>query len=113
MWLNMSQIETGSQVQAPVFAALGCATRLELVSRLSDGKEYSITALSDGHDLTRQAITKHLRVLQQAGIVNSQRVGRESRFTIQPGTITQAKDYLAQVSNQWDKAIMRLRAAVE
>ena len=96
-----------------MFAALGCVTRLELISRLSDGKEYSITALTDGLDLTRQAITKHLQVLQHAGIVNSQRVGRESRFTIRPGPITQAKDYLTRVSDQWDKAIARLRATVE
>ena len=109
----MSRVETRSQTPAPVFAALGCATRLELVSRLSDGKEHSITALTDGLDLTRQAITKHLQVLQHAGLVNSQRVGRESRFTIRPGPITQAKDYLSRVSDQWDKAIARLRATVE
>jgi len=96
-----------------VFAALGCVTRLELLSRLSDGRDYSITELTHGLDLTRQAITKHLQVLQHAGIVNSQRVGRESRFTIRPGPITQAKDYLTRVSGQWDKSIARLRATVE
>jgi DNA-binding transcriptional ArsR family regulator len=96
-----------------VFAALGSVTRLELVSRLGDGKEYSITALADGLDLTRQAITKHLRVLQQAGIVDSRRVGRESRFTIRPGPLTHAKDYLTRVSDQWDEALVRLRATVE
>ena len=102
-----------AKAPAPVFAALGCVTRLELVSRLSDGKEYSITALTAGLDLTRQAVTKHLQVLQHAGIVSSARVGRESRFTIQPAPITQAKDYLTRVSDQWDQAIARLRAAVE
>lgn len=96
-----------------MFAALGCVTRLELLSRLGDGREYSITELSDGLDLTRQAITKHLQVLQNTGIVNSRRVGRESRFTIRPGPITQAKDYLTQVSDQWDKSIARLRETVE
>lgn len=109
----MSQLEAQSNASAPVFAALGCITRLELVSRLSDGKEYSISNLTEGLDLTRQAITKHLQVLQHAGIVNSQRVGRESRFTIRPGPITHAKDYLTQVSDQWDTAIDRLRATVE
>ncbi len=98
---------------APVFAALGSVTRLELLSRLSDGGEYSIAELTDGLALTRQAITKHLQVLQRAGIVNSRRVGRESRFTIQSGPITQAKDYLTRVSDQWDKSIARLRATVE
>ena len=109
----MSRVEARSQAPAPVFAALGCVTRLELVSRLSDGQEYSITALTDGLDVTRQAITKHLQVLQHAGIVDSRRVGRESRFTIRPGSITRAKDYLTRVSDQWDEAIARLRAAVE
>ena len=109
----MSRVRTRSKAPAQVFAALGSVTRLALVSRLSDGKEHSITELSDGLDLTRQAITKHLQVLQHAGIVNSQRVGRESRFTIRPGAIKRAKNYLTRVSDQWDKAIARLRAAVE
>ena len=109
----MLQARTRGNQQAPVFAALGCVTRLELLSRLGDGRDYSITELTDGLDLTRQAVTKHLRVLQQAGIVSRRRVGRESRFTIQPDPITQAKDYLTRVSDQWDKSIARLRAAVE
>ncbi len=109
----MSQVEVQPQVSAPVFAALGSVTRLELVSRLSDGQEKSITALTDDLDLTRQAITKHLQVLQHAGIVNRRRVGRESRFTICPDSISQARDYLTRVSNQWDQAIARLRAQVE
>lgn len=98
---------------APVFAALGCATRLELVSRLGDGEEYSITELTEGLDLTRQAVTKHLRVLQQAGLVKSQRVGRESRFAIEAEQLTEARDYLTRISNQWDQAIARLRKTVE
>ena len=110
---NMSGARARSKEQAPVFAALGCVTRLELISRLSDGSDYSITELTDGLDLTRQAITKHLQVLHHAGIVNRRRVGRESRFTIRPGPITQAKDYLTRVSDQWDKSIGRLRATVE
>ena len=109
----MSRLKVRSKAPAPVFAALGSDTRLALVSRLSDGKEYSITALTDDLDLTRQAVTKHLQVLRDAGIVNRQRIGRESRFTIRPGSITQAKDYLTRVSDQWDKAIARLKSTVE
>ncbi len=96
-----------------MFAALGCVTRLELLSRLSDSREYSITELTDGLDLTRQAITKHLQVLQHAGIVNSRSAGRESRFTIRPGPIVQAKDYLIRVSDEWNGSIARLQAKVE
>ena len=109
----MSPASSQESAPAPVFAALGCATRLELVSRLGDGEDYSITELTDGLDLTRQAVTKHLQVLQQAGLVQSQRVGRESRFTIQAEKLTEASDYLTRVSNQWDQAIARLRKAVE
>jgi DNA-binding transcriptional ArsR family regulator len=108
----MLQVSTRTNAPAPVFAALGCVTRLELVSRLGDGKEHSITALTDGLDLT-QVVTKHLLVLQQAGMVDSRRVGRESRFTIRPDPITEARDYLTGVSDQWDEAIARLRSAVE
>ena len=115
MWRRMSRTETSRApaFAAPVFQALGCVTRLELVTRLSDGQEHSISALTDGLDLSRQAVTKHLQVLQSAGIVRSQRVGRESRFKIHPTPMRQAKDYLARVSDQWDAAIERLRAAVE
>lgn len=109
----MLRVRARSKAPAPVFAALGCATRLELLSRLSNGRDYSITELTDGLDLTRQAITKHLQVLQLAGIVNSRRVGRESRFAIRPGPIVQAKDYLTRVSDQWDKSIARLREKIE
>ena len=98
---------------APVFAALGDVTRLELVSRLSDGEGHSIAQLSDGLDLTRQGVTKHLRVLERAGVVSCSRVGRERRFVIEGGAIEAARDYLDRASVQWDDAIDRLRMAVE
>lgn len=98
---------------APVFAALGDATRLRLLSRLSDGRPRSITALSDGFDLTRQGVTKHLRVLQDAGVVRSERVGRESRYVIELEPIREARNYLARVSEQWDGALGRLKSFVE
>lgn len=109
----MSRARTRRRSPAPVFAALGDATRLELVSRLSDGERHSITELTDGLALTRQAVTKHLQVLREAGLVNRKRIGRESRFAIRPDAIAGARDYLARVSAQWDEAIARLRAAVE
>ena len=109
----MSQLEARNREPAPVFAALGSTTRLELLARLCDGKDHSITELTDGLDLTRQAVTKHLRVLQQAGIIDRQRIGRESRFAIQPERVTEAKKYLDQISDQWNQSIARLREAVE
>lgn len=98
---------------AAVFAALGDVTRLKLVSRLGDGRRQSIAQLTDGLGLTRQGVTKHLRVLQDAGMVTCMRVGRESRFAIRPAPITRARDYLTRASAQWDEAIERLRASVE
>ncbi len=98
---------------APVFAALGDTTRLELLSRLGDGHSHSITELTEGFDLTRQAVTKHLRVLDKAGVVKCTRVGRESRFSIRPGSVSAARDYLARVSAQWDETIGRLREVLD
>ena len=96
-----------------MFAALGDATRLELVSRLCDGEAHSIAQLTDGLSLTRQGVTKHLRVLERAGLVNSRRIGRESRFIIVPESINQVRSYLEMVSRQWDDALSRLRTFVE
>jgi DNA-binding transcriptional ArsR family regulator len=98
---------------ARVFAALGDATRLKLVGRLVDGQPRSIAQLADGLDLTRQGVTKHLRVLQRAGIVRAKSVGRESRFTFVPDPVARARSYLDGVSTQWDEALSRLTAFVE
>ena len=98
---------------APVFAALGDETRLELVSRLSTSGPQSITRLTDGFDVSRQAVTKHLRALEDAGLVRSVRDGRERIWQIRPKRITEARAYLEQISQRWDQAIERLRALVE
>jgi DNA-binding transcriptional ArsR family regulator len=101
------------RVHASVFAALGDATRLSVVARLADGRPQSIARLTADTDLTRQAVTKHLRVLEEAGMVRSVRVGRESRFALAPKPIDAARDYLDRVSRQWDDALGRLKAFVE
>lgn len=98
---------------ARVFAALGDGTRLELVTRLSHLGDRSIAQLTTGLAVTRQAVTRHLRVLEDAGVVTRRRVGRESRFAIHTRTLDSAGDYLVQASAQWDEAISRLKAAVE
>jgi DNA-binding transcriptional ArsR family regulator len=98
---------------APIFAALGDRTRLSLLSRLSDGEPRSIAALSADTDLTRQAVTKHLHVLQDVGLVSSIRVGRESRFAYRPEPLMAARSYLDEVSMRWDEALARLKSFVE
>jgi DNA-binding transcriptional ArsR family regulator len=106
-------IATKQKDCAPVFAALGDQTRLWLVVRLSAGEPHSIARLTDGSRLTRQAITKHLRVLQSAGIVHRTRAGRESRFDFNPAALEEIKKYIDFVSEQWDQALARLKAYVE
>lgn len=109
----MSTPSVEAERPAAVFAALGDRTRLALVERLSDGRARSIASLSSDTRLTRQAVTKHLRVLESAGLVGSVRMGRESRFRYRPDAVVDAKVYLEGVSAQWDEALARLKALVE
>ncbi len=109
----MSRRELSAARAAPVFAALGDATRLSLLSRLCDGRAYSITELASGARMTRQGVTKHLTTLKRAKIVTSRRSGRESLYQLRPESLELARDYLARASQQWDEAIDRLRSFVE
>jgi DNA-binding transcriptional ArsR family regulator len=99
--------------QAHVFAALGDETRLSLLAKLCNGQSHSISQLTGGSKLTRQAITKHLRVLEKVGIVHGVRTGRESRFEFDSQPIEEIKEYLDFVSEQWDEALARLKSFVE
>lgn len=105
--------------RAQLFAALGDETRLALVGRLATGEPHSIAQLTSGATrargagLTRQAITKHLRVLQRVGMVHSVRSGRESLFHFDPGPLRAMDEYLGSVSRQWDQALARLKVFVE
>ncbi len=103
----MSPAET-----AQLFAAMGDATRLALIGRLGEGAS-SIVRLSDGTAMTRQAVTKHLHVLEKAGLVQQQRQGRESLWSLQRQRLDEARSYLDQVSRQWDARLDRLKSFVE
>jgi DNA-binding transcriptional ArsR family regulator len=98
---------------AVVFAALGDATRLAVLTKLCNGKPQSISRLTTGTNLSRQAVTKHLRVLANAGVVRNIRVGRESLFELEPQRLAELRNYLDQVSQQWDDALARLKSHVE
>ena len=98
---------------ASVFAALGDETRLSMLARLCNGVPQSISRLTAGTDLSRQAVTKHLRVLAKAGVVRSIRVGRESLFELELQPIEEVRDYLDQISKEWDDALARLKSHVE
>jgi DNA-binding transcriptional ArsR family regulator len=110
---NHRRALAGSRGRAPAFAALGDATRLALVARLSNGEAHSIAELTAGSRLTRQAITKHLRVLERVGMVRSERAGRESRFAFDPRPVEEMRSYLEMLSAEWDAALGRLREFVE
>jgi len=111
------RLSSGAQARsigsAPLFAALGDETRLQLVSRLCGGGPMSITRLTAGSNVTRQAITKHLRVLERAGLVRSRRSGRESIWQLEQRRLKEARHHLEQISEQWDEVLGRLRALVE
>ena len=92
---------------------MGDETRLSLIGKLSNGPPQSISRLAQGSTLTRQAITKHLRVLEGARVVRSVRVGRESLFEFRPEPLKEAQSYLERVSGQWDDALARLKSFVE
>lgn len=98
---------------APVFAALGDPTRLQIIQRLCHEGPMPIVRLTDGAKVTRQAVTKHLEALAEAGLVRSAREGRERIWTVEPKRLVAASRYLDQISKQWDDAIERLRAFVE
>ncbi|OFW03528.1 MAG: transcriptional regulator [Acidobacteria bacterium RIFCSPLOWO2_02_FULL_67_36] len=98
---------------APVFAALGDGTRLRLVSRLSRDGPTSITRLSAGFPITRQAVTKHLRVMEDAGLVRSVQHGRESVWQLEQKRLAEARRHLETISAQWDETLDRLKSFVE
>jgi DNA-binding transcriptional ArsR family regulator len=98
---------------APVFAALGDPTRLRIIMRLCTDGPQSIVQLTEGSQVTRQAVTKHLVALEDAGLVRGEREGRERIWEIQGKRLAEARQYLDQISDQWDAAIERLRAFVE
>ncbi len=98
---------------APVFAALGDPTRLKMFARLSDSGPLSIVRLTEGSDISRQAVTKHLRALEEVGLVSSGRVGRERVWELQPRRLSEVRYYLDVISGQWDTALDRLRTLVE
>jgi DNA-binding transcriptional ArsR family regulator len=99
--------------QAPLFAALGDETRLTLLARLCERAPCSISQLAEGSPMTRQAITKHLRVLESVGLVRGEAAGRECRYELKPEPLEEARNYLALVAQQWENALGRLKDFVE
>ena len=98
---------------APIFAALGDEMRLRLIALLCAGGAMSITQLTSGTDITRQAITKHLNVLAVAGLVRDMKIGRERLWEFEPTQLDEAQRSLELIARQWDHALAKLKLAVE
>jgi DNA-binding transcriptional ArsR family regulator len=98
---------------APVFAALGDETRLRLLARLGSGQPMSISRLTAGSGISRQGVTKHLRVLAGAGLVRSNRRGKESLWRLERNRLEDARRSLDLISRQWDVALGKLKLFVE
>lgn len=103
-----------SRASSPkIFAALGDPTRLRVVTRLAHSHHCSLSQLTNGAKISRQGMTKHLRVLEQAGLLRSIRVGREKRFELNPEPLSALRNVLDQLSAEWDNALSRLKLLVE
>ena len=111
--MRISKKSPDARESIPVFAALADETRLSLLSKLTAGEPLSIARLSAGSDITRQAVTKHLRVLEDAKLISSHRTGRETRFSLCTDTLSHATRTLQSISDQWDQALARLKAFVD
>jgi DNA-binding transcriptional ArsR family regulator len=101
------------QVHAPVFAALGDEMRLRLITALCVGGAMSITQLTSGTDISRQAITKHLSVLAAVGLVRDARRGRERLWEFEPTQLEETRRSLELIGRQWEHALAKLKFAVE
>ena len=110
---GMEQLTRPPQEIARVFAALGDPTRLRLVAVLCAGGAFSIAQLTANTDLTRQAVTKHLTVLAQAGVVHDVKIGRERLWQLEPGQLEEARRTLEVIGRQWDMALGKLKAFAE
>ena len=110
----MTRRTTGSLAEAaPVFAALGDPARLQIVSRLCREGPLSISRLTEGARISRQAVTKHLNALAAAGLIEGERNGRECIYELQPRRLAEVRRHLEAISVQWDDALERLRKFVE
>jgi len=98
---------------APIFAALGDETRLRLIAVLCAGEAMSIAQLTSGTAITRQAVTKHLHVLAEAGLAHDIKVGRERLWEFEPTQLEEARHSLDMIAQQWDHALNKLKMAVE
>jgi DNA-binding transcriptional ArsR family regulator len=95
-----------------VLSALADPTRRDVLSALG-GRPASATDLARGLPISRQAIVKHLTVLERSSLVRSRRAGREVRFEVRPETLTETADWMAALAAQWDDRLAALKQRAE
>ncbi|WP_245316227.1 ArsR/SmtB family transcription factor [Chelatococcus daeguensis] len=109
----MSRPEMRAPDAVPIFAALGDPTRAGILRRLAREGRLSLTQLARGAPITRQAVSRHVAVLEAAGLVAARRHGRELQLTLRPAPLAEAANWLAEVGAAWDGALDRLARQVE
>ena len=110
---GVQRIVQRSEALSGIFAALGDPTRLKLVALLCAGGAFSIARLTASTDISRQGVTKHLRVLADAGVVRDLKRGRERLWQLEPDRLDDARRALVIIGRQWDEALDRHKAFVE
>ena len=97
----------------PLFGALGDPVRMQIVARLCGRGPLSIARIAKGARISRQGMTKHLHVLESAGLLAASKRGREQIWQIKPEALAEAQHSLGLIASQWEGALNRLKAFVE
>lgn len=111
--MSPKQLDSKLAKSAPVFAALGDELRLRIIARLVTGGPQSITALTRRENVTRQAVTKHLHVLEGAGLLCRTRQGREQQWAVDLKPMDDARRCLTEIAAQWDNILGSLKHFIE
>jgi DNA-binding transcriptional ArsR family regulator len=109
----MLRLEATLRRSAPLFAALGDETRLALIARIGSEGPISIATLTSGTEVTRQAVSKHLVVLERAGLIRASRAGRERRYEVRSAQLEELRRCLDVINRHWDDALARFKQHVE
>jgi DNA-binding transcriptional ArsR family regulator len=111
--MSPKRFDSSLAKSAPIFAALGDELRLRIIARLVTGGPQSITALTRREKVTRQAVTKHLHVLEGAGLLCRSRQGREQQWAVELKPMDDARRCLAEIAAQWDNVLGNLKHFLE
>ncbi len=95
------------------FWALSDPLRVDILDRVAGGRSVTVSDLAAELPISRQAVTRHLRTLEEAALLKGERSGRERRYQLDTAAMTEATEWLALRTRSWDAALERLAAFVE